>query len=89
MGEEDEVRDASAIDDHGSPEKHTDGGDKEAALARRMFLRAGLIAIPAALAVFTVSRPARAQPSCMPNFCRPGTGCNPDACGPQICKPAS
>jgi hypothetical protein len=61
--------------------------DEEARLARRMFLRAGLIAGPLALATFTVDRPARAQATCQPHWCSPGEPCNPVLCGPQICNP--
>ncbi|MBW2277707.1 MAG: hypothetical protein JRF63_09465 [Deltaproteobacteria bacterium] len=60
--------------------------DDETQLARRMFIRAGLVA-PLALAAFTVDRPARAAATCQPQWCSPGDPCNPVLCGPQICSP--
>jgi len=69
------------------PEIDVGKTDEETELARRMFLRAGLLAGPVALAAFTVDRPARAQATCKPHWCKPGQPCNPVLCGPQICTP--
>lgn len=87
MSKDKEPRAAPIDEDADSPDSDQDRGDEETELARRMFLRAGLVAAPLALAAFTVDRPARAQATCQPHWCMPGDPCNPVLCGPQICSP--
>ena len=87
MNEDDKPGASSELEEAESPDIEEEDTDDEARLARRMFLRAGLIAGPLALATFTVDRPARAQATCQPHWCAPGEPCNPVLCGPQICNP--
>jgi hypothetical protein len=87
MDENKEPGATSDLDEEDSPDSDQDGADEETELARRMFIRAGLVAAPLALAAFTVDRPARAQATCQPHWCAPGEPCNPVICGPQICNP--